>query len=321
MIEVLIRGVFAFAAVAIPIRLLSSSQGRRPSNSGAWRRRAVIVGAIAGVILGGATVAEARAKARLSGDALAEMTEGPADRTPTGPAETLRLPYSRGKVYLVRLIPGAPFALELPGGESAKNIWFDNRWWGAESTPGASRVFLRALGSSDVVGRTGFIHIETDPSDLRISLRVEAVRESAPAPAALEIYVEGSASNDPTQLKMRKSISREVLYAQKQAEEQARAQFENWRKAAMANLRGDEAYDRGGDFVISKVVDDKVQTFITVPHATDRAVIQFIDRTGRAEIVNYEIENGTYVVQNKVLRPSEKFRLVLGKEQGWVALR
>ncbi|HZL21136.1 MAG TPA: TrbG/VirB9 family P-type conjugative transfer protein [Polyangia bacterium] len=269
-----------------------------------------------------ASAAEARGRAH-TGDGLAPPSLGPtaAAVNVAAAADTLRLPYSPGKVYQVRLLPGAPFALELPAGESAKNIWFDNHWWAAESTPGASRVFLRALGSSDVVGRTGFVHIETDPSDLRLSLRVEAVRESAIVPAALEIYIEGSALNDPAQRQMRKSISREVLYAQKQAEEQARAQFDSWRKNAMVNLRGDEAYDRGGDFLISRVVDDKVQTFISVPNATDRAVIQFVDKTGRPELVNYEIENATYVVQNKVLRPGEKFRLILGKEQGWVALR
>jgi hypothetical protein len=59
--------------------------------------------------------------------------------------EMVRLPFSAGKVYEVKLMPGAPFALELPAGETARNIWFDNRWWAAESTPGSSRVFLRAL--------------------------------------------------------------------------------------------------------------------------------------------------------------------------------
>ncbi|HZL21378.1 MAG TPA: TrbG/VirB9 family P-type conjugative transfer protein [Polyangia bacterium] len=284
------------------------------------RKQGVAVGLAAVVALLIAVEGSAVARGRARQERPSEGTSAAGAGTGETP-DTLRLPYSRGKVYQVRLVPGAPFALELPTGEVAKNIWYDNHWWAAESTPGGSRVFIRALGASDVVGRTGFIHIETEPSDLRISLRVEAAREASATPAALEIYLEGSAGNDPTQTKMRKAISRDVLYAQKQAEEQARTQFESWRKAAMANLRGDEAYDRGGDFVISKVVDDKVQTFITVPSATDRAVIQFVDRTGRPEIVNYEIENGTYVVQNKVLRGGEKFRLILGKEQGWVSLK
>jgi Conjugal transfer protein len=235
--------------------------------------------------------------------------------------DSVRLPYNRGKVYQVRLLPGAPFALELPAGESVKNLWFDNRWWAAETTPGASRVFLRAIGASDVVGRTGFIHIETEPSDLRLSLRAEAVEDAAEIPAALEIYVEGSALNDPSQRQMRKTLDRELVYVQKHAEDAARTQFEAWRKSAMVNLRGDEAYDRGGDFRINRVVDDHVQTFISISNASDTAVIQFVDKSGHAELVNYELENGTYVVQNKVLRPGEKFRLVLGKEQGWVALK
>lgn len=235
--------------------------------------------------------------------------------------DTARLPYSAGKIYQVRLIPGAPFALELPAGESAKNIWYDNHWWSGETTPGASRVFIRALASDDVVGRTGFIHVETEPSDLRISLRVTAVRETASVPAALEIYVDGSSLNDPAQRQLRKSFDHDLVYAQKQAEERAKTEFEAWRKNAVANMRGDEAYDRGGDFRITHVVDDKVQTFVSIPNATDRAVIQFVDKTGHTELVNYELENGTYTIQNKVLRPGEKFRLVLGKEQGWVALK
>ena len=242
-------------------------------------------------------------------------------RSTDTPSDTVRVPYSREKVYRVRLIPGAPFALELPAGESAKNLWYDSRWWAAETTPGGARVFIRALGSSDVVGRTGLLHIETEPSDLRLSMRLEAVDEERTVPAAMEIYAEGSELNDPARRQMQKSFDRDLVYAQKQAEERARAEFESWRKGALTNLRGDEAYDRGGDFRITRVVDDRVQTFVSIPNATDRAVIQFVDKTGRAELVNYEVENGTYVIQNKVLRPGEKFRLILGKEQGWVALK
>jgi hypothetical protein len=243
------------------------------------------------------------------------------DRAVEATTDTVRLPYSREKVFRVRLIPGAPFALELPAGESAKNLWYDSRWWAAETTPGGGRVFIRALGSSDVVGRTGLLHIETEPSDLRLSLRLEAVDEDSAVPAAMEIYVEGSALNDPARRQMRKTLDHDLVYAQKQAEEHARAEFDAWRKGALANLRGDEAYDRGGDFRITRVIDDRVQTFVSIPNATDRAVIQFVDKTGHAELVNYEVENGTYVIQNKVLRPGEKFRLILGKEQGWVALK
>jgi hypothetical protein len=104
--------------------------------------------------------------------------------------DTMRVPYTAGRLYEIRLIPGAPFAVELPAGETAKNIWFDQRWWAAESTPGSSRIFLRALGTEDVVGRKGFIHIETEPSDYRISLHVVGVADTTDVGAGLEIYVE-----------------------------------------------------------------------------------------------------------------------------------
>ena len=98
--------------------------------------------------------------------------------------DTVRVPYMAGKVYEIRLMPGAPFALELPAGETAKNIWVDNRWWKAKSTPGSSRVFLRALGTDDVVGRHGFIHVETNPSTIGFRSRWKVCRRrqtSAPA--------------------------------------------------------------------------------------------------------------------------------------------
>jgi hypothetical protein len=135
--------------------------------------------------------------------------------------DTTRLPYAPGKVYEVRLMRGALFALELPPGESARNIWVDNRWWKAESTPGSSRVFLRALGTEDVVGRRGFIHVETEPSDYRISLKVVGVPETADVSPGLAIYVEGSALNDPVRLQARKLVDRELLYIQHREQEKA----------------------------------------------------------------------------------------------------
>jgi hypothetical protein len=233
--------------------------------------------------------------------------------------DTVRVPYLSGKVYEIRLMPGAPFALELPSGESAKNIWVDNRWWKAESTPGSSRVFLRALGTDDVVGRHGFIHVETDPSDYRISLRVEGVAETAEVSAGLEIYVEGGMLNDPVRQQARKMADKDLLYIQRREQDKARSEVEAWRKNLLQNVRAD--YEWGGDFRVGRVVDDRVQTFVTVPDASDRAVIQFVDKAGKTEVVNYELENGVYTIQNKVLRPGEKFRLVLGKQQAWIALK
>jgi hypothetical protein len=233
-------------------------------------------------------------------------------------ADVIRLPFTVGAVYRLRLSAGAPCVVELPAGETARNLWLDGRWWSAESTPGSSRVIVRAVGSAEVVGKKGSIHIETQPSDLRISLKVEAVAEDAEAPAALEIYRD-IPRVDVVRTEVKKRVDAELVYAKAHAESAARAEFDAWRRQTLANLRAD--YEWGGDFRIGRVVDDRVQTFITVPDASDRAVIQFVDKAGKKEIVNYELGNGVYTVQNKVLRPGEKFRLILGKEQAWIGLK
>jgi type IV secretory pathway VirB9-like protein len=233
--------------------------------------------------------------------------------------DTLRYPYTPGAVYRLRLVPGSPFVVDLPTGETAKNVWCDQRYWMAETAEGSGRVVIRPIGSSDVVGKRGLIHIETTPSDLRISLKVEAVPETEDVSAALQVYVEGSVATDSVRQQVRKGVDAELMYARKHAEERARAEFDAWKIATLANFR--DNYQWGGDFRITRVVDNKVQTYITVPDGSDKAVIHYFDKSGKREIVNYDMSNGTYVVQNKVLRPGEKFRLVLGKEQAWVALK
>lgn len=246
-----------------------------------------------------------------------ERAERPRPVAKTG---IIRQPFTDGQVYPLKLVPGAPFVVELPRGETAKNIWFDPRWWLAESTPGSSRVMIRAVPSHEVVGRKGLLHIETEQTDLRITLRLEAVDEDTEVPAALQLYHEGSALKGPLEAQVvRKAVDSELVYVRKHEQEKARAEFDKWRAAALSNLN--VAYEWGGDFRVTRVADDKIQTYVTVPGGSDRAVVQFEDRTGKKEIVNYELSNGVYVIQNKVLRPGEKLRLILGKEQAWIAVK
>jgi hypothetical protein len=232
-------------------------------------------------------------------------------------SDTLRYPYVPGAVFRVRLVPGSPFVVELPSGETAANVWRDTQYWMGETTEGSTRVVLRPLGSSDVVGRKGFIHIETVPSNLLISLRVQAVADTEDVPAVLQIYLEGSAARDPFKRQVREAVDAELLLARRHAVDEERAKFEAWKRATLSNFHAD--YEWGGDFQITRVVDNRLQTSISVPDGSDKAVIQFIDQAGRAEVVNYEFSNGVYTLENKVLRRGEKFRLILGKEKAWVA--
>jgi hypothetical protein len=231
----------------------------------------------------------------------------------------LREPYSDDRVYPVKLLPGVPFRLDLPRGERARNIWRDSRYWMAQTTEGGSRVLIRAIDSSDLVpGKKSFIHIETRPSNLVIALEVEAV-ENEEVPAALQVYLEGASRMDSMEQQVQEAVDSEMVLARKRISDEERAKHEAWKKQTLNNFRDD--YDWGGDFIIKNVKDNRLQTFITMEGASDKPVIELVDRSGKSEIVNYELKNGMYVVEGKVLERGQKFRLLLGNERAWIKLK
>jgi hypothetical protein len=83
-----------------------------------------------------------------------------------------KMPYLPSKVYGLRLIPGAPAIVELPMGEIAHNIWYDKSFFKAESTPDTNRVVVQATNTPEAVGKISYIHIETEPSNLRVTWTV-----------------------------------------------------------------------------------------------------------------------------------------------------
>jgi hypothetical protein len=230
----------------------------------------------------------------------------------------LRLPYRDGEVYRVNLVPGTPFVVELPSGETVDNVWRDAEYWHAEWVEGGTRVVIRAIASSDIGRRKSFVHIET-ASGLRISLRVQAVGPNEEVPGSLKVYLDGPAAAEPMKQQVQQKVNAELVFAKRAAEQEARAKFEAWKKAALSNMRSD--YEFGGDFTITRVVDNRLQTFISVPDGSDKGVIQFVDKSGKAEMINSEFSNGVYTTENKVLQRGEKFRIILGKEKAWVGLK
>lgn len=232
--------------------------------------------------------------------------------------DTLKLPYLSSKVYPLKLIPGAPAIVELPPGEIAHNIWYDKSFFKAESTPDTNRVVVQATNTPEAVGKVSYIHIETEPGNLRISLKVEGVGDRAPVPGVLQLYADGTDEGSLVNAQVRKQVNREAVYAQKFAADKAAEDFRAWRKQLIENLN--DAYAWGGDLRIDRVVDDKVQTYVHMPSVSDKAVIELVDKAGKPDKVNYELENGCYTI-SKVLRPGEKWRLILGKEQAWIRLK
>ena len=232
--------------------------------------------------------------------------------------DTLKLPFLSSKVYSLKLIPGAPAIVELPMGETAHNIWFDKAFFKAESTPDTNRVVVQATNTPEAVGKVSYIHIETEPSNLRISLKVEGVADRAEVPGVLQIFMDGTDEGSLVNAQVQKQVRREAAYAQRFAADKAAAEFQAWRKQLIESMN--DRYAWGGDLKIDRVVDDKVQTYVYMPGVSDKAVIELVDKAGKPDKVNYELENGCYLI-SKVLRPGEKWRLVFGKEQAWIKLK
>ena len=235
--------------------------------------------------------------------------------------DMLRYPYREGAVYRVRLVPGVPFVVELPSGESVARVWRDAEYWKADYVRGESRVVIRPLAMDEVLGRKSFIHIETSPSNLRISLRVQAVDDSVDVPAALKVYLTAEPGAQPLQNQVRQAVDAELPLVRRHIAQEERARYDAFKRSLLTSFRDD--YEWGGDFAITKVVDNRLQTFVTIPGGSDKAVIQYVDKAGKTEILNYEFDasSGVYTLENKVLRKGEKFRLILGKEKAWIGLK
>jgi hypothetical protein len=233
--------------------------------------------------------------------------------------DVIRKSYSQYATYPVRLVPGVPFCVEIPKGDTIVNCWTDVINFKAESTPGSNRAIIKALPVDGVVGKTTYFHIET-AAGLIITISAEAVNASATTlPGRMEIMLPDDGPGvTASQAIIDSRVQRETRAALSYASQQNKEDFERWRREAVMNLR--DSYRFGGDFAVEKVVDDKVQTMIYVPEGSDRATIEVIDRSGKQEKVNYEFVNGVYTV-NKVLRHGEKFRLILGKEQAVISLK
>jgi hypothetical protein len=243
--------------------------------------------------------------------------------------KVLRLPYDRTQAYHIQLMPGSPFRVDLPDGETVRNTWFDRKWWSAEGGPGSPLLIIRTSDSRGDIPMSAMfsvLHVETQPSLLLITFTLERVDEDAitaapQIPVAMELYLEGpSAIEHATRAKVNDAVAKEMPYLEREVEEKASAKYAEMYRRAVTNLRDD--YEWAGDFadVISKVIDDRVRTTINLKKASEKVVVLFEDKDGKRHPVNCEVESGMYIIQ-KVLRPGQKFRLVLGKEESWVALK
>ena len=233
------------------------------------------------------------------------------NRAPVPSVGILKSPYKAERVYKIRLIPGAPVMVELPMGESPENIWYDPQWWKAESTPGSNRLVLKALAADGVRGRKSNIHVETVPSNLRISLQVEAVGEDQDPPSVVSLYLDGSDLEAKARVQAYAKVMHDATLFKKSMTEDMRASFEAWKAKAVTTMKDAYKFDKG-KLGLERVVSDGNQTFISIK-TTEQPAMKLKNRDGVEETLNYEVKEGTFIV-NHVLLDGEQFLLVVGKE-------
>lgn len=220
-------------------------------------------------------------------------------------------PYQAQRVYKVRCVPGSPVMIELPMGEEAGTIWYDKQWWKAESTPGSNRILISALAADGIRGRKSNVHVETIPSNLRISFQVEAVGEEQDPPSVISIYLDGSDMEAKARVQAEGQALREAGQFKKSLNEEMRASFEAWKAKAVAGMKDAYKFEKG-KLGLERVVSDGTQTFISIK-TTESPALKLKNRDDVEETLNYEVKEGTFIV-NHVLLEGESFILVVGKE-------
>lgn len=232
-------------------------------------------------------------------------------RSPVPTTGTQKSPYQAERVYKVRCVPGSPVMVELPMGEEAGQIWNDKQWWKVESTPGSNRILITALAADGVRGRKSNVHVETYPSNLRVSFQVEAVGEDQEPPSVVTLYLDGNDLEAKARVQAYSKALHDAGLFKKTISEDMRANFEAWKAKAVTTMKDSYKFEKG-KLGLERVVSDGNQTFISIK-TTEQPALKLKNRDGVEETLNYEVKEGTFIV-NHVLLDGEQFILVVGKE-------
>lgn len=233
--------------------------------------------------------------------------------------DIVRIPYQSFKVYKVHVAPGSPLMVELPEGETAnKGIWIDTSWWKAESIPGSNRLVVTAIPAEGIVGKRTFMHVETTPSNLRISFELEAVGEQERVPAVVKLYLDAPDADTAYKRQFTQAVADQTADIQRSTEEVYRRKLEEWKDQAATKFY--DLYKWSGDVDVERVISDGVQTRI-FSNAPELSSVGFINKDGdKPEVVNFTLQNGVYII-NRVLQSGEKFVLTLGKKTTTIKVR
>jgi len=238
--------------------------------------------------------------------------------------DALRIPYQSHRIYHFRCMKGVPLMVELPLGETVKNIWVDKTWFIGEAIPNSSRLILKAQVADGVEGQKTTVHIET-MSDLRISALLECLAAGASAvpPTVVTFYL-AEQDEEITRLRYINTRVAEMAAAQQKAyrEEQDKktaAELSRWKTETLGRIH--HSYWVKGRAPIDRVFDDGTQTWIFAKGLSEAQTLKVVNADGKDEVVNFEFADGVYTV-NRVLttnrsyfRRGERFVLSIGKKK------
>jgi len=246
------------------------------------------------------------------------------DPLPSAPTyvagDSVRIPYQANRIYYIRIVAGAPVMVELPLGETVKNIWIDKNFFSGEAVPGGSRVLLKALPAEDVDGKKTFVHIETR-NDLRFSAELECVSSGdhrGLPPGVYTFYLTGQDEEVSKRNLIQQQASAQAEEYQNGIDAKNKAVFSGWQADAMEKMH--DQYKVNGPLPVRKVVDNGVQTWIFITGVYEINSLKVINRDKKEEVVDFEFVNGAYTA-NRILKEGERFELDNGKEKTQIVRR
>ena len=227
--------------------------------------------------------------------------------------DAVRIPYQAHRIYHLRCLKGSPLIVELPLGETVKNVWMDRMWFNGEAVPGSGRVLLKAQNAEGTENQKTTVHIETN-SDLRISAVLECLPDSTRniPPVVYSFFLDGQdeiVARNRLRAEDTANAYKEALEA---LDERYKASFTEWKTESLGKVT--DRYKVKGKAKISRVMDDGIQTWIYAPEMTELQALRIVNKDKQAETVNFEYLNGAYVA-NRVLADGERFVLSIGKKK------
>lgn len=226
-----------------------------------------------------------------------------------------RVPFQSGRVYRLVLVPGAPFALELPLGEGVRAASCDRQWFKAEGDESSNRLMVSAMAAEGVEAKRSFLQVEST-SGILYSFALEVGSPTLTPAAGLSIYMEGTDKEASYRKAAMAQAGAQTVAFQGELERRMRGEFNRWKAETLASYSSTYKVEQDG-IKLDKVLSNSVQTYLYTRNLSEIPTVKLVNRDKQEEVLDFEHDNGVFVV-NRVLRPGERFILAAGKSKATV---